>query len=589
MRRKADEVLHYDGQNPFSDSQARGFSDSKIISEFYPTSSFWSLFNDQHEVLLGTRGSGKTYLLKMMRRSMLKRINDPKANKIIQDKEFLALYVPMHLEVISEFNRLQFSPERLVTLFQFFFNCILAEAIVLEVADITEEEKDEVKCMQTTVALLQGLDHAWFGNDITYGRASNFKQLIQKIRTLFYSFDLISGDIGSIPPVFKRQICASLIAVKALIADVLEFDEEPTWIVCIDEAEFLNEKLQKCINNLFRADSNRIALKVATLPYYHSTLGTLDTEISVSMGNDFNYRIVDLKPDSEDFKKLTDQLCAHRLKTRLTSMQVNVETLEDFLGRVGNDDLIDYYRTEVGAENASREIIEQKMIENFSIDRREGSKAYSNTRKTIYDKFSTVFFVREMYILSGKGNSKPGWYAGATTVRKVSQGNPRMFIQIMNSLFEKARKTQLTPKAQHEVILKFSADFCKATQGVNYQAHNRLDAISSYIKEKVHRKDKMVTIGCAFWLSYVNQLDFEYNLDWLRESIAYSRLVVPDDALINGLEQNTKYMLANAYAAYYWIPMRSDSASKISIKALSENRYFDNKAPTQMCFFEEVT
>ncbi len=57
MKRKADSILHYDGQNPFSDSQARNFSDTKIINEFYPTSCFWSLFNDQHEILLGTRGS----------------------------------------------------------------------------------------------------------------------------------------------------------------------------------------------------------------------------------------------------------------------------------------------------------------------------------------------------------------------------------------------------------------------------------------------------------------------------------------------------------------------------------------------------
>ena len=68
MTRKADDILRYDGPNPFGDSQPRNYADTKILNEFYPTSCFWSLFNDQHEVLLGTRGSGKTYLLKAMSR-----------------------------------------------------------------------------------------------------------------------------------------------------------------------------------------------------------------------------------------------------------------------------------------------------------------------------------------------------------------------------------------------------------------------------------------------------------------------------------------------------------------------------------------
>ena len=111
------------------------------------------------------------------------------------------------------------------------------------------------------------------------------------------------------------------------------------------------------------------------------------------MGNDFNYRFVDMKYDSDDFKNLTNQLCSHRLKTRLTSKQLDVESLEDFLGKLGNDDLIDYYRAEVGEENATREVIESQIIANFSADRRDGSRNYTNTRKTIYDKFTTIFFV----------------------------------------------------------------------------------------------------------------------------------------------------------------------------------------------------
>ena len=86
MTKFADKIKGFIGENPFKDSQARTFPDKKVLSEFYPTSTFWSLFNEQHEILIRTRGSGKTILLKMMRYSLLKEINDPKAKEIIEGK-----------------------------------------------------------------------------------------------------------------------------------------------------------------------------------------------------------------------------------------------------------------------------------------------------------------------------------------------------------------------------------------------------------------------------------------------------------------------------------------------------------------------
>lgn len=589
MKRKADELLFYDGQNPFSDSQPRNFSDTKVSNEFCPTSCFWSLFNDQHEVLIGTRGSGKTFLLKMMRRSMLKTIDDPNARKLIEDKAFFSLYVPMQLEVLSEFKRIEMDPNRQITLFQFFFNSVLAESLLAEIEDLLNEEPDIHRRIVRKAELAQRLNQCWFGGSAD-GEVSSLGELNYKITGMYYSFDLVRGDFGKLPPLFTRQICSTLIPVKAIVADTLSLTEEPTWLVCVDEAEFLNETLQKCINNTFRASSNRIALKVATLPFCYTTLKTLLPGTEVSPGNDFNYRIVDMKYDSVDFRTLSDRLCAHRLSMRLAAKEISVETLEDFLGIVGNDDLIDYYRAEVQPENATREGIEAKMIASFSEKRRIGSSSYHNTRKTIYDKYAPIFFVREMYVRSGTGNSKPGWYAGAATVRKVAQGNPRMFIQIMNALFEKARKTKLTPKAQHEVILKFADDFCESTRALESYgaaAHDGLNRIGTFLKDKVH-KGSLISVGCSFRLKFRDEEDFLSTKGWLQKAIAYSRLQVADEIVTHGLSVNTKYLLSNAYAASYWIPMRGDVTSNISIQPTS-NTYMVTMNPNQnqMSLFEE--
>ena len=189
-------------------------------------------------------------------------------------------------------NELDLRQDRQIALFRFLFNCLLGESLISEVSEMVREENDEMQRIRLELELSRKIDWMWFGESEKRKKASTFSELSEKLRGLYYHFDLVTGDLDAISPVFRRQIVSSLIAVKTVIAHTLGFGEEPTWIICVDEAEFLNETLQKCINSVFRTDSNRIALKVATLHYYHITLETTDPNTLVSAGNDFNYRII---------------------------------------------------------------------------------------------------------------------------------------------------------------------------------------------------------------------------------------------------------------------------------------------------------
>ena len=590
----SDKIKNYTGPNPFSDSQARNYSDAKVIDEFYPISKFWTLFNDQHEILLGTRGSGKTFLLKMMRYSMLKKIQDPKAQKIVKDKDFIAIYVPMHLEFVAFFNDSTLPEELQATFFQFGFNCKLAEALITELNSIIEDVQDKIKRARMMVALVECLDQTWFGSGTT--DIYDFSALSNKINQMYYSADWENTNLVHIPAIFKRQICTPLLSVKSKITEILNLEHEPTWIVCVDEAEFLNETSQKCINNVFRSDSNRIALKVATLPYYHKTLNTLVPDVYVDDGNDFSFRVVDLAYDSADFIALTNKLCKHRLIKRFNNTLVCPD-LETFLGTIGNDDQIDYYRNEMGEEKASKEVIEKDIIDNFPPKRRENASKYSNKRKTIYDKYAPIYFIRQMCSLSNIGNHKPGWYAGAKNVRKLAQGNPRIYIQIMNDLFEKAKRSPLTAKAQHEVLMKFAERFCEETQALEKKGpiiYKELNKISNYLHNKVHGK-YLKTTGSAFILKYQAEANYVETKEWLELAIAYSRIIVNDETKICGMKEDTKYMLSNSYAMAYWLPIRSDSPEKISISQHENNRYIVKTQGkpvkqewTQLSLFEEV-
>ena len=561
----SDKIKGYTGQNPFSDSQARNFSDEKVTSEFLPISLFWTLFNDQHEILLGSRGCGKTFLLKMMRYSMIKTVEDSRAAELVKKKEFIALYVPMHLEFVAPLNGIN-SEKMQILLFQVLFNCLLANSVMVELNSMLEEVDGVIEKARKRVSLVKKLDNIWFGDD--QSEICDFEDLREKIDKMYYNIDWINFNETSIPVVFRRQICSTLLSVKNSISHILEFKTEPTWIICIDEAEFLNEICQKCINNIFRSDSNRIALKVATLPFYHKTLATLEEGISVSDGNDFSYKIVDMDYNSSYFIRLTDKLCRHRINNRFKKNS-DCNSLEDFVGKIGNDDYIDYYREIVKDDRASYEVIEKEIIKSFPEKRRENAPNYSNLRKTVYDKYAPIFFLREVHKIAKKGNNKPGWFAGVKTIRKVSQGNPRMFIQIMCSLFDKARETKLTTRAQHDVIYKFACDICESTKALQKngpEAYKKLNAISEKLQEKVHGMN-LVTGGLNFTVS-----DGSY--EWLEVAIAYSRVITDDETKRRGISKSSKLMLSCAYAVKYWLPIRSDVPISIpELEDINTNSY----------------
>lgn len=568
--RKADRIRNYEGQNPFFDNQARNFSDEKVLNEFFPISSFWDLFNDQHEVILGTRGSGKTFLLKMMRYSMLKKLDSPKAKRLVQERNYIAFYVPMHLEFVANVAPREIPQELRISAFQIAFNFLLSQSILQEIKSFLEDIPNPIEQATISVQLAHEIGNIWLGKESD--PIFDIAELERRINEIFYIFDPSNPNNDTIPIVFKKQICTPLVAIKEILLKRLELKANPTWLVCIDEAEFLDNSLQECINNVFRSDSNRIALKVATLPFSHTTLNTFSKDVTVAAGNDFLYHVIDMEYDSADFINLTNRLCASRIASRVDP-EIKINTLEDFLGKIGNDDLIDYYRKEIGEKTADRDTIEERIVASFSETRKAGASGYKNKRKTIYDKYATIFFTREMYKLSKQGNRKPGWYAGAKTVRKIAQGNPRAFLQIMSVLFEEAKQHSLQPKTQHQVLRSYASSFCLATKGLNEIGpiiYKQLDEIARFLQSRVH-EGYLVSAGASFILSFKSDSELQENTEWIQAAIANSRLFVSNEIKTSGITINTKYLLSFAYAAEYWIPMRSDIPTHFTIKSESNN------------------
>lgn len=346
--------------NPFSDSQARNYSDNRVLTEFCPTSLFWSLFNDQHEVVLGARGCGKTILLKMMRYSLLRKNDSPYAKKIVKEKQYIAFYIPLHLEFIKRLSNLSLTDDEKINWFRFSFNCVLAQSVLSEIKALIEDVfPDELNQVSIEYQMAKEMSDLW--GIISEKPVHQFQVLRNSINQMYYNFDPEKKASRSIPSSFIHSLGSSLTAVSDVICSFLNIS--PTWILCVDEAEFIDECYQRCINTAFRSDTNRIAIKLATLPFYYITTKTLDDSIEVMNGQDFKYTILALRYDDDDFVKITDAIVCNRLAKE----GIQIRGLNDFALTLANDNYIDYYKNEMGEEKADPQYIKSQIMDQISI------------------------------------------------------------------------------------------------------------------------------------------------------------------------------------------------------------------------------
>ena len=551
-------LYHYSGLNPFKDSQSRTFSDDKVIQEFCPTSAFWSLFNDQHEVILGTRGSGKTILLKMMRFSLLKKMTDSKAQTIVKEKRHIGIYVPLNLEFLGSFSHQEIPENVRLPYFQFAFNCLVAQSFLYEISAIIENASDFSQQAVMSVELASRISPIWFPHQ-TNERFSSLEDIQNYINEMYYSCKISSEMLHQIPRAFSGPICTPLQSVKSCVSSVLNLPNDVNWIVCIDEAEFLDDVFQRCVNTVFRSDSRGVVIKMATLPFKHTTKETLTPGVYAdSNGNDFNYTVIDMKHDHHDFIKVTNKLCTQRIS--LGSQHIDgVHSLDDFITKIGNDDLIDYYCAEQKISTDELNI-ETEIFSSLSFERRVSvtkSKDSKSIRKPIIDRFAPIFFWREMFKLSRNGNHTPGWFAGPRMIRRISEGNPRLFLQLMNDLFEYARNHSLTFKGQHRVSQQFASRICEATRGLPIYGpclSAFLDMVSLNLHYRTHSVS-LIDAGNQFSIAKGYESNFEL-VEAIKVGIQYARLTADSHTILDGITDVSVFSISNCYCVTHWIPMR---------------------------------
>src|SRR5687768_14181380 len=87
--------------DPFGNDNAKYLNPQDVARTFVPISAFWQLFTDGNHVVLGTRGSGKTAIAKMLSHDHLKLLDHERAREYVEEKRFIGVYAPARLNWVS--------------------------------------------------------------------------------------------------------------------------------------------------------------------------------------------------------------------------------------------------------------------------------------------------------------------------------------------------------------------------------------------------------------------------------------------------------------------------------------------------------
>ena len=482
----------------FEIENARNMSRSEVVGTFVPTDNFYSLLNAKHHVVIGSRGSGKTAIAKMLSHDYLVGLaqrGDERAAEVVETGSLIGLYISTRTEWVGSLkNKPWQSDDEQESRFQWRLNVASCIAF-LEAAGscLATYVSDDLTRLQLERSIVDDLREAWLPDANLLG--PSLAALQRAISDADYSDQVAvmsarvhGGESPAREGAFDTELFLPLRRGIELLLRRLDQLKSATWAVCIDEAEVLDEVQQRVLNSHIRADSERLVFKITTLPYRHLSLDT-NAGAPIRVGHDFDYvyidkRRTDVKP-GEFAERLFERVVAARtpehegatLETVLGSSELLSPKSSDWDPMGDELDLLRRHGTEALVLRAERLIVEDPSLFKDSVAR----------------KVHGLLLLRER-VRAEAGNTAIDYYSGAEMLVRCGDDNPRRVIRLLKALLSELELvTPIVPSAtQSRRFISFSADALERTKsepGCGHELHKFLRTIGSFMKSYLHDRD----------------------------------------------------------------------------------------------------
>lgn len=541
---------------------AKNMTIETAVSTFVPTPLYWTaLHSNTHDVIFGTRGSGKTMLLRMM--SLRHLTEFAKREKMARDSLYIqkrfGIFVPLGIDWCAAYRD---DGESTLPLFVDGANLVASDCLVDAIEHLLTTDILVVSNrIKVETALAEELSRHWFREECP--PVFSFTAL----RNLLLRQQAILRDVWrdrSSPPseaeftarhfAFRSSTLLRPIADAVSIANrALGLPHEHRWAVCLDELEDLKPRQTQALMTLIRGLAAPLTLKITTQPY------TLDSSQTAFSSNatavdfrDFEIRRLQHDPADKEYRTLVSQI----LRKRVTAFpQVPADKLGEKL--FGDQTLTDR------AETAVADFKEARAVLTKSADNPDSA------RKRI-----PILAIRALK-RSAEGHAHSIAYAGWDTIVRASDGNPGMFVRILNALeLQPETESQVPLVRQHEVLTKLASnwhEWSTALYGNGATLHRLIESLGKALSHQLHdrRQDVLQSQEINRFFFDLGELDAETAMAFkvgARHSLFVAETMGGSVRYPSG---RGVWRLSYALAPKYWLLLRRGRIGNLGLRQLA--------------------
>ncbi|RTR32791.1 hypothetical protein [Shewanella atlantica] len=493
-------------KNVFEASNARDFTSNQLVNEFIWTESFSELlYSTKNQVVLGSRGSGKTALVKMLSHQNLRKLankhlsssdkqernNISEAKTIIEQRSLVATYVPLKVEWVNSLENYENSKDK-----YFIWSLNLATcARLIDTAKscIDAYVEDEVDAVLVQRNVCKNLSRLW-----TLPRLiNNFQELRRELEILEYEKNLmfnkesmgltLTNEEKVLGMAFHGNLFSPFTIATKQISSALNIPDNSKWVLCLDEAEFLSKEHHQILNTHMRS-ANDIFFKITTMPYRHHTLSTT-VNANVNVGHDLEYIYIDklgtINKNQKSSDKIIQEFATKLFVNRLRQFDSDsTKTLETLVGhsKLAQD------TNELVTDEALLVMIENHCNE---VTYTRAKKLYKENIKKFDDelarKIRGILLLRDEYH-NRIGSTNTSLYSGVAIISRCSDGNPRRLFRLFNHLLNGSVEelNSILPSVQSKRIKSFSHSELEVIkfEKSGKRSYELIKAIGSFFKAK---------------------------------------------------------------------------------------------------------
>lgn len=471
----------------------------ELINTFVPTDDFFRLLDPMNHVVLGSRGSGKTALARMLSHDHMAKFENEQTKKLISSKQFIGIYVATNVAWVGALDNKPWATNKkeLELNFQWRFNLSICDAFLCTAKScIDEYVDDEIERVKRERSFIKSLVDAW---QLGSG-CKSINALREQLHDIEFQQEQsiarnrVLGDSASeaaTVSAFDTDIFSPIKVAIRKLTSALDFPDSCRWVICIDEAEFLDIDYQKIINTQMRAHSGNpnLIYKVITMPYKHLTLET-NSGVPLNLGDDFEYIYIDRDPVIDKYKgyEFAESLFKKRARRMYPDLQEETLSLSGFFGI---SCLLDPKPSDWSDSSVEMSLLNKyttpKTIERANKLRLNSPSEFKNQ---ISRKLHGPLLLKDAKTKT-VGRKIMGIYSGASLIVRCGDGNPRRLIRIFKHLIKGIGSSDLplNESIQEQRLRAFSSaalEQIKSEPDIGPIMHDFLQTIGNHVAKGLH-------------------------------------------------------------------------------------------------------